>query len=173
MQEPLHLDGISHKMSCKLLKQLETNCWKIPPRDTWQEKREMARNLGAKLHLFPSQSVRNSKFLFCRCRATVWAHTSAGCRWLCPFTFPLCTGTGIIGYCSSHLNCRNTSGLFPLFSFAAWTHQLFTYHPLSISSPTLYKGCVISTTNGSFLLRQRTQTQCGYTRRASPCLHCH
>lgn len=97
MQEPLHSGGISHKMSCKLLKQLETNCWKIPPRDTWQEKPEMARDLGAKLRLFPSQSVRNSKFLFCRCWVTVWAHTSAGCRWSCTFTFPLCTGSGILG----------------------------------------------------------------------------
>lgn len=28
-----YLDGISHKMSCRLLKQLETNCYEIPPRD--------------------------------------------------------------------------------------------------------------------------------------------
>lgn len=63
MQEPLHLHGISHQISCRLLKQLETNCYEIPPRDIgW--KQEVARDLQAEVYLFLCQSLRNSTFHF-------------------------------------------------------------------------------------------------------------
>lgn len=86
MQEPLHLHGTAHQISCRLLKQLETNCYEIPPRERWW-KQEVARDLQAEVHLFFCQSLGNSTF-------HLWngAEVAAGAhRWLHTLTFPLCT----------------------------------------------------------------------------------
>lgn len=143
MPEPLHLHGIPHQIGCRLLKQLETNCYEIPPRDIWW-KQEVARDLQAEVCLFLCQSLGNSTF-------QPWngAEVAAGLPDQpaadgCTPWHPLCALSGIIGCCFACLSHRNdTSGFLTPLSPTAWIPQLLSHSSLSSSSqfPSLETEC--------------------------------
>lgn len=88
MQEPLHLHGISHQISCRLLKQLETNRCEVPPRDVWWEQ-EVARHSEAGVCLFLWQSLGNSTLHLWSVQGWLQELSSAHCR-CCTHWHSLC-----------------------------------------------------------------------------------
>lgn len=110
---------------CRLLRQLETNCCELPPRDVWW-KQEVARGSHTELHLFLCKPPGDSTSQLCNGAEVMQELTDQ------TLTFPLCTwGVALLVWTTEIMEFLTPP------SIAARIPELFTYPSLSSSSPAL------------------------------------